>query len=63
MVDKLDEATHEKEKGPAIGKLCNVILIEVALEIRMRMFLDLEKEELIDDKRFSKANFNSRQKY
>ena len=58
------ETTTGKGKGPAIGKLRNITLIEGDLQINMRMHLNLDKGELIEgDNRFSTLNYGSRKYY
>ena len=58
---KLSETILEKGKGPTIGKSCNVSLIEGDLQIGMRISLNSDAKELIEnDNRFSKANYSSR---
>lgn len=47
-----------------MGKLCNITLIEGDLQMMMRLYLNSEKEELIEtDSCFSKANYGSRKNY
>ena len=54
----------EKEKGPVLGKLRNITLIEGDLQINMRIQLNVDSKELIENNdRFSKANFGSRKNY
>ena len=61
---KILEICIEKGKGPLLGKLRNLQLIEGDLQIMMRMFLSIDEEELIEkDPRFSKANYGSRKNY
>ena len=61
---KLVNTTLEKGKGPIIGKLRNITLIEGDMQIGMRIFLSTDIEELIErDERFSKSNFGSRKNY
>ena len=61
---KIIETTLEKGKGPILGKLRNITLIEADLQIGMRISLNSEKEELIEnDERFSKVNYRSRKNY
>ena len=58
------KTTLEKGKGLILGKLWNIILIEGNLQIRIRIFLYSNKEELIEkDDCFSKANYSSRKNY
>ena len=58
------ETTLEKGKGPIIGKLRTVTLIEGDLQINMRMQMATGEEELIEsDNRFSTANYGSRKNY
>ena len=58
------DTSLEKGKGPILGKLRNITLIEGDLQIGMRISLNSEGEELIEDNtRFSKANFRSRRNY
>ena len=58
------ETCIEKGKGPLLGKLRNLQLIEGGLQIMMRMFLSAEETETIEnDDRFSKGNYGSRRKY
>ena len=61
---KLVDTTLEKGKGPIIGKLRNITLIEGDMQIGMRISLSTDREELIKrDERFSKSNFGSRKNY
>ena len=61
---KLSETILEKGKGPVIGKLRNITLIEGDYQIGMRISLNADAEELIEnDDRFSKSNFGSRKNY
>ena len=61
---KLVDVTLEKGKGPVLGKLRSIKLIEGDLQISMRIFLHSGKQELIeDDPRFSKANYGSRKNF
>ena len=54
----------EKGKGPTLGKLRTITLIEGDLQILMRIFLKAKDEELIEkDRRFAKANYGSRKNY
>jgi len=54
----------EKGKGPKLGKLRTITLIEGDLQILMRIFMDGKNNELIEtDSRFSKANYGSRKNY
>ena len=54
----------EKGKGPKLGKLRTITLIEGDLQILMRIFMDGKNNELIEsDPRFSKANYGSRKNY
>ena len=54
----------EKGKGIIIGKLRTITLIEANLQYIMRMYLEDEKEEMIElDKRFAKSNYGSRKIY
>ena len=54
----------EKGKGPVLGKLCSITLIEVDLQIMMCMHLKSDKEEMIEkDKHFFKANYGSWKNY
>ena len=56
--------TLEKGKGPIIGKLRNITLIERNLQINMRIQLRTDTKELIEDNyRFSTANYGSRKNY
>ena len=58
------ETILEKGKGPLLGKLRNITLIEGDLQMMMRLHLNSEKEEFIEtDSCFSKANYGSRKKY
>ena len=58
------ETTLEKGKGPIIGKLRTLTLIEGDLQMNMRMHLNSDGEELIErDDRFSKSNHGSRKNY
>ena len=60
----LVEITLEKGKGPILGKLRNITLIEGDLQTNMRIQLNSELEELIEkDNRFSTANFGLRKNY
>ena len=60
----LTEVSLEKGKGLVLGKLRFITLIEGNLQIGMRILLDSEDEELIEnDSRFSKANYGSRKNY
>ena len=61
---KILEICIEKGKGPLLGKLQNLQLIEGDLQIMMRMFLFADGKELIEkDPRFSKANYRLRLNY
>ena len=61
---KLSETILEKGKGPTIGKSRNVTLIEGDLQIGIRISLNSDAEELIEnDDRFSESNFGSRKNY
>ena len=61
---KLVDTILEKGKGPILGKLKTITLIEGDLQIMMRMYLNAPEEELIKgDKRFSKANYSSRKNF
>ena len=61
---KLVDAILEKGKGPILGKLKTITLIEGDLQIMMRMYLNALEEELIKgDKRFSKANYSSKKNF
>jgi len=54
----------EKGKGPKLGKLRTITLIEGDLQLLMRIFLDGSTNELIEkDPRFSKANYGSRKNF
>ena len=54
----------EKGKGPVLGKLWFITLIEADLQIGIRIVLDSRNEELIEkDQRFSKANCGSQKNY
>jgi len=54
----------EKGKGPKLGKLRTITLIEADLQLLMRIFLDATKQELIEnDSRFSTANYGSRKNF
>ena len=47
-----------------MGKLRNITLIEGDLQMMMRLYLNSEKEELIEtDSHFSKANYGLRKNY
>ena len=60
----LINAILEKGKGPVLGKLRIITLIEGDLQMLMWIFLQAEEEELIEnDKRFAKANYGSQKKY
>lgn len=60
----LVDTTLEKGKGPILGKLRNITLIEGDLQINMRMQLSSDGEEKIEkDSRFSKSNYGSRKNY
>ena len=61
---KIVETTLEKGKGPIIGKLRNIILIEGDLQIAMRIHVNSDEEELIENgSRFSSTDFGSRNNY
>ena len=54
----------EKGKGPILGKLRNITLIEGDLQINMRIQLNSKLEELIEkDNCFLTASFGSRKNY
>ena len=54
----------EKGKGPILGKLRNITLIEGDIQINMRIQLSSGGEEKIEkDSRFSKSNYGSRKNY
>jgi len=58
------DTSLEKGKGPVLGKLRFITLIEGDLQLNMRIHLASNKEELIEkDNRFSKANYGSRKNY
>ena len=58
------DTSLEKGKGPVLGKLRFIILIEGDLQINMRIHLSADREELIEnDNWFSKANYRSRKNY
>ena len=58
------ETILEKGKGPLLGKLRNITLIEGDLQMMMRHHLYSEKEEMIEtDSWFSKANYGSRKNF
>ena len=58
------ETTLEKGKGPVLGKLRSITLIEGDLQLNMRIHFQAEQEELIEnDSRFSSANYGSRKNY
>ena len=53
-----------KGKGMIIGKLRTITLIEVDLQLLMRIYFEDSHEEMIEtDKRFSKSNYGSRKNY
>ena len=61
---KLVETSFERGKGPTIGKLRYITLIEGNLQIEMRMSLNSDHKELIEkDEWISKANFGSRKNF
>ena len=61
---KLVDTTLEKGKGPIVGKLRNITLIEGDLQIGIRISLNSRKEKLIEnDSKFSKANYGSRKNF
>ena len=54
----------EKGKGPVLGKLRNITLIEGDLQMMIRYHLYSENEEIIEaDARFSKVNYGSRKNF
>ena len=58
------DTSLEKGKGPVLGKLRFITLIEGDLQMNMRTHLASNEEELIEkDNRFSKANYGSRKNY
>ena len=58
------DTSLEKRKGPILGKLRFITLIEGDLQINMRIHLSTDREELIEnDNRFSKVNYGSRKNY
>jgi len=58
------DATLEKGKGPVLGKLRTITLIEGDLQILMRIFLFSYEQELIEeDNRFAKANYRLQKNY
>jgi hypothetical protein len=58
------EVTIEKEKGLVLEKLWNIQLIEVDLQLLIRICLRLDGEELIEkDQRILKVNYESRKNH
>ena len=54
----------EKGKGPVVGKLQTIQLIEANLQIIIRIFINYRvKGKIEQDSRISKANYRSRGKY
>ena len=54
----------EKEKDQILGKLRSIQLIEVVLQLLMRIFfLKEDKENIENDKRISKVNYRSCKNY
>ena len=54
----------EKGKGPVLGKLRNITLIEGDLQMMMRHHLYSENEEMIEaGAQFSKVNYRSRKNF
>ena len=54
----------EKGKGPIIGKLRTIQLIEADLQLLMRIFIGLRNDQEIEkDARLSKYNYGSRSGY
>ena len=63
-MDETGRCNVKKGKGPVLGKLRFIALIEGDSQINMRMHLASNKEELIENNsRFSKANCGSRKNY
>ena len=61
---KILDAILNKGKGMVLGKLRTITLIEVNLQHVMRMCLNDDEEELIEeDERMSKSNYGSRKNY
>ena len=61
---KILDITIEKGKGQILGKLRIIQLIEVDLQLLMRIFLLAEDEENIEnDERISKVNYGSHENY
>ena len=62
--EKIVDVILDKGKGMVIGKLRTITLIEADLQCIMRMYLNDEKEEIIEkDKRISHSNYGSRKNY
>ena len=60
----LVETTLEEGKGLVLGRLRSITLIEGDLQINMRIYLRIDKEELIkNDSSFSLANYGSHKNY
>jgi len=56
--------TIEKGKWPIISKLRNIQLIDVDLQLLMRIFIGVKSKKLIEkDTRFFTANYRSRKNY
>ena len=54
----------EKGKGPKLGKLRTIQLIEADLQLLMRIFLGLRDNKQIEsDEMFLKSNYSSRKNY
>jgi len=61
---KITDVILEKGKGPRLGKLRTITLIEGDLQLLMRIFLNATDQETIEnDRRFSTANYGSRKNY
>ena len=55
------DVTLEKGKGPVLGKLRNIQLIEADFQMLMRVFMNMRNTNAIEiDKRLSKFNYGSR---
>ena len=58
---KILDIVIEKDKGPILGKLRTIQLIEADLQLLMRIFMGSRNKDLIKkDHRISKSNFRSR---
>ena len=61
---KILDVTIEKGKGPIIGKLYTIQLIEADLQLLMRLYLSLISEKNIEkDLRIFKVNYSSWKNY